>query len=311
MSNGVRDIAAVLQWLSHFDSLASHVPPETDTEVEIWLYNLAGLRYVHLDLARALQLHERALAAAERVCGPRHELTLNVRDSLAGSYGYAGEHDRAIRLFEQNLADHVHTFGRRHPETFAARAQLAGAMRRAGRLKDALRLAGRNAKNAERVWGADDATSVKAWSLQAEVLADLAQQDPGRYAVQARDDIEKLLVRAVAATGRDSDVSLGLRQMLALVRDGAGDHAGAVAMYEEYVESLTRGSGATDRFTLGARESFAALLWKSADDPDRAREVLLPLLADWEHLLGPTAPQVQKLRQDFAPLLEPPPEDGK
>ncbi|MEV0172692.1 tetratricopeptide repeat protein [Streptomyces sp. NPDC050803] len=307
----VRDIAAELRWLSHLESLASHVAPQTDGEDEVWLFNVSGLRYVHLDLTRALQLHERALAGAERACGPRHELTLMVRNSLAQSYGYAGQYEDAIRLLERNLAHHVRTSGRRRPETFEARTELAGAMRLAGRLTDALRLARKNARKAERALGADDATSLEAWSVWAETLADLAQEDADRYAVPARDAIEKLLVRALAATGTDSRVSQSLRQILAFARRRVGDNAGAAAMYEEYVETMTRDSGATDRFTLDAREFLVGFLWRSMHNPARAREVLLPLLADWEHLLGPTAPQVQKLRHDFAPLLDPPSEDSE
>lgn len=78
-------------------------------------------------------------------------------------------------------------------------------------------------------------------------------------------------------------------------------------MYGEYVESHIRVSGAMDRYTLRAREGLAHFHWKTAHNPTRAREVLLPLLADWESLVGPDAPQVQKLRQDFADLLNPPP----
>ncbi len=304
----LRDAAAELGWLTHLESLASHVAPETDGEEEIWLFNLGGLRYVHLDITRALHLHERCLASAERACGPRHKLTLMARDSLAQSYGYAGRHESAIRLLERNLAYHVRTFGRRHPETIDARTELADAIRRAGRLADALRLARKNARKAERVLGADAAASLKAWSLWAEVLGDLARQDPGRYAVQACDSIKELLARATEATGTESNVSQSLRQTLALTMRRAGDHAGATAMYEDYIAGMVRDRGATERFTLHSREFFAHFLWKALNNPTRAHEVLIPLLADWESLVGPDAPQVHKLRQDFAELLDQPPD---
>jgi hypothetical protein len=74
-------------------------------------------------------------------------------------------------------------------------------------------------------------------------------------------------------------------------------------MYEEYVESKIRSGGPMDRYTLTARTSFVRFLWKAAEDPARARQVLVPLLADWERVLGETA-YVRRLREEFAPLLD-------
>ncbi|WP_282704054.1 tetratricopeptide repeat protein [Streptomyces sp. CC219B] len=310
MGGEMIDVAAESRWLAHLDVLAAHVEPETDAADAAWLFTLAGVRKFRLDPARAIQLLKRALAAAQRAGGPRHELTLMVRACLAHSYGWAGEHERAIGLFERNLADHVRTNGRRHPETFGARTELARAMQQAERTKDAVRLARRNAKKAERVLGAEDAATLTAWSLWVELQGNLAMEDPDRYAVQACDATEKLLVRAVAVTGIDSMLSRSLRFTLAWARNRAGDDVGAAVMYEAYIEGAIRARGATDKYTLEERTAFVRFLWKVVCNPARAREVLVGLLADWERLVG-DGPQVQELRQEFAPLLEPPTEDGE
>jgi hypothetical protein len=303
LSSKTRDMAAELRWLTHVDALASHVAPEDDGEGEVWLFESSGLSYTHLDVTRAIALHERALAAAQRVYGPRGEVTLRVRADLAQSYGVAGDTEREIGLLERNVTDNTRVFGRRDSRTFEARTELARVLSRAGRLRDGLALAEKNARKAERVLGRDAYAALRAWSAWASALSDAALKDPGQHAARAREAIEELLPRALAATGRDSAVCIQLRLHLAWTRRLAGDTAGAKAMYEEYVESKIRSGGPMDRYTLTARTSFVRFLWQAADDPAGARQVLIPLLADWERVLG-DAPHVRRLREEFAPLLD-------
>ncbi|MFF7793017.1 tetratricopeptide repeat protein [Streptomyces sp. NPDC007991] len=303
LGSRTRDMAAEMRWLTHVDALASHLASDDDGENEVLLFESSGLSYTHLDVTRAIALHERALEAARRVYGPRGTVTLRVRADLAQSYGVAGDKEREIGLLERNLADYTRVFGRRDTRTFEATTELARVLSKAGRLGEGLALAEKNARKAERVLGRDAYAALRAWSAWASALGDAALKDPGRHAAAAREAIEELLPRAVAATGLDSPVSVELRLHLAWTRRLAGDTPGAKAMYEEYVESQIRGRGATDRYALTARTSFVRFLWKAADDPAHARQVLVPLLADWERVLG-DAPQVRRLREEFAPLLD-------
>ncbi|MFH8657265.1 NB-ARC domain-containing protein [Streptomyces afghaniensis] len=303
LGSKTRDMAAELRWLTHVDALASHVAPEDDEENEVWLFESSGLSYTHLDVTRAIALHKRALAAAQRVYGPHGEVTLRVRRDLAQSYGVAGDKEREVGLLERNVTDHRRVFGRRDERTFEARTELARALSGAGRLRDGLALAERNAKKAERVLGRDAYAALRAWSARASALADAASKDPDRHAAQACEALERLLPRAVAATGRDSAVCLHLRLHLAWTRRLVGDIAGATAMYAELVESNIRSRGATDRYALTTRTWFVRFLWQAAGDPAHARQVLIPLLADWESVLG-DVPHVRRLRQEFAPLLD-------
>ena len=92
--------------LPHIDALASHAPPDTDTQDTAYLLNQAGL---FLDgqgqPGRAAGYLQRALAGRVRVLGADHPDTLASRNNLAAAYQAAGDLGRAIPLFEQTLAD--------------------------------------------------------------------------------------------------------------------------------------------------------------------------------------------------------------
>ncbi|MEV5314491.1 NB-ARC domain-containing protein [Streptomyces sp. NPDC052610] len=295
-------VAAETRWLTHLDALASYAAPSDDRAEEAWLFQLGGIKQRHFQVNHSIELLHRALAAAERVWGPRAEDTLFVRSELAHVYGDVEDVERAVALLEQNVTDYLRVYGRRDPRVFAARTALDQELVRAGRAKEALASAARNAGEAERVLGADAEATLEAWAAWASALGELARRDPDRYAVQACAATEALLDRAVAATGRDSVVSDMLRITLVWSRRNAGDLAGAAALYEEHIESQTRQRGAREITSLLSRTLFARFLWHTARDPNRAREIAVPLLADWERLLGDT-PYVRGLRQEFAPLL--------
>ena len=70
--------------LPHIDALASHAPPDTDTQATAYLLNQAGL---FLDgqgqPGRAAGYLQRALAGYARVLGADHPDTLTSRNNLA------------------------------------------------------------------------------------------------------------------------------------------------------------------------------------------------------------------------------------
>jgi hypothetical protein len=299
----VFDVAAETQWLTHVDALVPRTEPSSDSAEEAWLFLLAAVKLRQLHLARAVELVERASTAAERVWGTRAEQTLFVRSELAQVYTDAGDVERALRLLEQNVTDSVRVYGRRDRRTVEARTGLARELLRAGRPKEALSSAAKNARTAERALGAESGTTLAAWAAWALALGDLARVEPGRYPPRhVCAAVEALLGRADSATGPDSAVSDMLRSTLVWARKNAGDLAGAAALYAEHIESLARRRDEREITYLMSRTQFARFLWHAVDDPPRAREIALPLLADWERLLGDT-PYVQQLRQEFAPLL--------
>ena len=127
--------------LPHIDALASHAPPDTDTQDTAYLLNQAGL---FLDgqgqPGRAAGYLQRALADYVRVLGADHPDTLTSRNNLAGAYQAAGDLGRAIPLYEQTLADCVRVLGADHPDTLTSRNNLAAAYQAAGDLGRAIPL---------------------------------------------------------------------------------------------------------------------------------------------------------------------------
>ena len=171
--------------LPHIDALASHAPPDTDTETAAYLFNQAGvflgddgqaglvrasrdfqetlasrgkLAYVYQaagDLGRAIPLYEQVLADRQRVLGQDHPDTLAACGNLAYAYQAAGDLGRAIPLYEQALADSVRVLGQDHPDTLAACGNLAYAYQAAGDLGRAIPLYEQALADSVRVLGED------------------------------------------------------------------------------------------------------------------------------------------------------------
>jgi hypothetical protein len=302
----LRGIDAEALWLTHVEALAGHADPEADREDEAWLFDMGGIKLSHADAARAIELHERAVMAAERSYGPRHETTLALRSGLATAHAMSDDSPRAIELLERNLADYVREFGADHRLTFDARTHLAEAMVDGKRLADALSLARENAEAAERALGGDHLTVLEAWGVWVGALRQTVGADDDRSAAaRALAEIEPLLAKAALTQGEESKIYDTFQWHLGWVRHRAGDLAGATDLLEAGVALRARLYGETGRVTMNSRRLFVIFLWKLAEDPTRARDLAVPLITDWENLLGED-PFVQQLREDFAPLLAPP-----
>jgi tetratricopeptide (TPR) repeat protein len=89
--------------------------------------NLASVYQDAGRAAEAIALHERTLAARERVLGPDHPSTLNSRNNLASAYQDTGRAAEAIALHERTLADYERVLGPDHPDTMTVRDNLAAA----------------------------------------------------------------------------------------------------------------------------------------------------------------------------------------
>ena len=85
--------------LPHIDALASHAPPDTDTQATAYLLDQAGLFLNDQGQpGRAAGYLQRALAGYVRVLGADHPDTLTSRNNLAHAYQSAGDLGRAIPL---------------------------------------------------------------------------------------------------------------------------------------------------------------------------------------------------------------------
>ncbi|MEU6140014.1 NB-ARC domain-containing protein [Streptomyces sp. NPDC047081] len=304
----LRGIGAEKEWLTHLEALAGRVDPEGDAEEEAWLFHMGGLKASPVDAHGSTKLHERAVAAAERSYGPRHEVTLKMQSFLARAYGIAGDSQHAFTLLEGNLADHISELGDRHQQTFETRTVLAEAMMDAGRATDALSLAKENAESAELVLGRDHVTVLKAWSVWSSALRYAVRADTdGGAATMAADALETLLSRIEAVEGRDGKLYAMVHWDLIWVREAAGDVAEVTVLVEESIARSARVYGETSRVTLSVRKTFVLFLWSAANDRARARELAVSLVADCRQVLGDD-PYVRQLEQDLAALLTPPEE---
>jgi tetratricopeptide (TPR) repeat protein len=142
--------------LPHIDALASHAPPDTDTQDTADLLNQAGLFLRGQGQPRRAAGHlQRALAGYTRMLGADHPHTLAPRNNLAGAYRDAGDLGRAIPLHEATLAGSVRVLGADHPDTLGSRNNLALAYQGAGDLGRAIPLFEQALADCARVLGPD------------------------------------------------------------------------------------------------------------------------------------------------------------
>ena len=189
--------------LPHIDALASHVPPDADTETTAYLLNRAGLFLLNQGQpVRAAGYLRRALASSVRVLGKDHPHTLAARNDLAHAYQAAGDLGRAIPLYEQALADRQRVLGRHHPDTLAARNNLASAYRAAGDLGRAIPLYERALAGCVRVLGQDNPQTLNARNNLAYAYRDAG--DLGR----AIPLFEQALADRVRVLGQDNPETL-------------------------------------------------------------------------------------------------------
>jgi tetratricopeptide (TPR) repeat protein len=328
--------------LPHIDALASHAPPDTDTQDTAWLLNQAGL---FLDgqgqPGRAAGYLQRALAGRLRVLGPDHPGTLGSRNNLALAYESAGDLGRAVPLFEQTLADSERVLGPDHPGTLSSRNNLALAYESAGDLGRAVPLFEQALADSVRVLGADHPQTLGsrnnlAYAYQAagdlgravplfeQILAGrlrvlgadhpdtLLSRNNLAYAYQAAGDLgravplhEQTLADSERVLGPDHPGTLSSRNNLALAYESAGDLGRAVPLHEQTLAGRLRVLGLDHPDTLGSRNNLAHA-YQAAGDLGRAVPLFEQALADSVRVLGPDHPQTKIVRGNLAAARQQP-----
>ena len=312
--------------LPHIDALASHAPPDTDTNYTAYLLNQAG---AFLDgqgqPGRAAGYLQRALAGCVRVLGADHPDTLTMRNNLAGAYQAAGDLGRAIPLSEQVLADRQRVLGADHPATLGSRNNLALAYQAAGDLARAIPLLEQALADSVRVLGADHPQTLtsrnnlagayryagdlaRAIPLYEQVLADrqrvlgadhpdtLTTRNSLAGAYQAAGDLgraiplsEQVLADSVRVLGADHPQTLSSRNILACAYQAAGDLGRAIPLYEQALADSVRVLGADHPQTLATRNNLA-YVYQAAGDLGRAIPLYEQALADSVRVLGADHP---------------------
>jgi tetratricopeptide (TPR) repeat protein len=280
--------------LPHIDALASHTPPDTDTQATAYLLNEAGL---FLDgqgqPGHAAGHFQRALAVHVRVLGTEHPHTLTSRNNLAGAYESAGDPGRAIPLLEQALADRQRVLGADHPHTLTSRNNLAYSYQAAGDPGRAIPLYEQALADRQRVLGADHPDTLGSRSNLAYCYE--AAGDPGR----AIPLYEQAVAGCARVLGADHPQTLTSRSNLALAYEAAGDPGRAIPLLEQALADRQRVLGADHPDTLGSRYNLASA-YVSAGDLGRAIPLLEQAVAGCARVLGADHPQTLGSRNNLA-----------
>ena len=184
--------------LPHVEALASHAPPNGDTETTAYLLNQAGLflddqgqrgRASSVPCADSRTPSNGRLAGAwagiDGVLGEDHPDTLGSRNNLAGAYQAAGDLGRAIPLYEQALADSGRVLGDDHPDTLTSLNNLAYAYQAAGDPGKAIVLHELTLVGRQRVLGEDHPDTLTSLNNLAVRLPGGGRPGPGHPPVRA------------------------------------------------------------------------------------------------------------------------------
>ncbi|WP_432080483.1 AAA family ATPase [Streptomyces sp. WAC 04229] len=283
-----RHTTAQRLWLTHLDAFVACAAPETDTETTALLLVKGAKARSGFDLWGHITLSARALSAADRVCGRRSKLALLACETLATGFELAKDTQRALALAERIVSDSRRLYGRRHPETFKARAALARQLMQAGESRRALRLVRANARKADRALGAAHPAALACWMDGARVLGAAV-----RAGEAPLDELEDLVARVAALDRENGSFAEQAGVSLVSARAKAGDVADAIALQEEAVARSVRVHGDTAEMTLLQRNKLVLLLQQAGDT--RARDLVGPLLSDWEEVMG-DVPFVRDMR---------------
>ena len=280
--------------LPHIDALASHAPPDTDTDTTAYLLNQAGW---FLDSqgqpARAAAHLQRALADTARVRGHDHPNTLAARGNLAAAYRATGDLGRAIPLLEQTLADTARVLGGDHPQTLAARGKLATAHQAAGDLGRAIPLLEQALAESARVLGGDHSGTLAARNNLATAYQ--AAGDLGR----AIPLYEQGLADTARVLGADHPRTLAARNNLATAYQDAGDLGRAIPLLRQALADSTGILGGDHPQTLTARNNLATAYYE-AQDLGQAIPLFEQALADTARILGGDHPGTLAARHNLA-----------
>ncbi|NUP21066.1 MAG: tetratricopeptide repeat protein [Streptomyces sp.] len=273
------------EWITHAESLIEHAREESPSEnVLLLTLCIGGWLAARLSLDRAAEIYEAVMSVTERALGQWSEISLHARKLLAQLCQAEGDHNRAKQLLTEGLALARAVFGRKAPQTISLHTALAELKMRAGELDSGLSVAVTNARRAERALREEDPEVLKAREVVAWGWGLLARSDPDRYAERAAVEIERLLGQVTRSHGESSSRTLTLMWELSGVRYAAGDITGAIILIEKHIEKQQAVPGGIDLRGLVVRYQLVELLLK-AGDHQRARQLAVPLLAEFEQII--------------------------
>lgn len=321
--------------LPHVETCLDLSDPAEDTAASIMILTWAGefLRE-HGKLSQAVAYFERSLAAAVRLFGTEHRVTLTAQNNLGERYLDVGCVVPAIELHERTLETRVRLLGPDDRDTLASRVNLANAYERAGNMVGAIPQFEQALSAQVRVLGADHRETLATMASLVEALR--AGVGPARVipllkqvlreqtrvlgadhpdplltqrnlAILHREagDLERgitLLEQALAdclrVLGEDHAEATAVRHQLAEAYAEAGDTARAIPLFEQTLEGLAWTLGEDDPKALSARGNLAYLHKLSGDIP-RAIALFERTLAGCLRVLGEDSSTTQDVRRNL------------
>jgi tetratricopeptide (TPR) repeat protein len=263
------DHAAVREMAGQVTALTDNARAGVDDASEGLATMLTRLRFLALYYLievgdsgpQAIALGEPLMEDLERLLGPDHPDSLNVRTSLAAAYGAAGRASEAIPLLEQTLVVRVRLLGPDHPDTLIAQNNLAAAYQAAGRADEAILMFRMTLAAREQLLGADHPDTLRSQNRLAAAYKAAGQ------ASEAIPLVEKILAARERALGASHPKTLSSRNNLAAAYQAAGRAAEAVPMLEQTLAACERLLGAADPRTKAVRHNL--LLARQEAEPGK------------------------------------------
>ncbi len=231
---------------------------------------------VGITVWQSVQTHVRAVLEHLR---PDQPLSLNLRNTLVGWTGLAGNFVLARELADGLVKDMIRVLGPDDQHTLLARRNLAYWVGQAGDMRRALEVAAAVADDMTRVLGADHRHTL--FARGAVVRWTALSGD----VVRAQELSTALVDDAQRVLSADDPYTLLGRAQLARWTGVAGDVVRAQELTAAVVKDTQRVLGPEDRYTLAARALLVR--WTGeVGEVARARELAAALVEDDERVLG-------------------------
>jgi CHAT domain-containing protein/tetratricopeptide (TPR) repeat protein len=174
-----RDLAGQLKLMGDFAGARAEYEnavrpleaPGQEKDLAVLLNNYALLFRDTGELARALELQQRALEIGRKAFGPDHTHVTSFAANLASIYRMMGRHEEALRMYERVLAARKATLGPEHPFVGTTLRQMGDVQLKMGRAREALVLLREALAVSEKSWGPGHPDVALALSSLAEALA--------------------------------------------------------------------------------------------------------------------------------------------
>ncbi|MEV6551123.1 tetratricopeptide repeat protein [Streptomyces sp. NPDC051597] len=196
------------------------------------------------------------------------------------------------------LDHHERELGPDDINTLTCRHNLAHAYEAAGHLERAIPLYERAFDDEKRVLGATHPLTLASRNNLAAAYQ--AARDPDKaFAVLEGSPGDRPLYDDTPA-GEEDLFTLTARNTLARTRQQAGDHTGALRLFEENLTACVRVLGEDHHLTLVTRNNITGMRRRMAEPPDQAVSRLTAIVGDMERALGEEHPDTLLVRANLA-----------